>query len=322
LEVELVGGAVIRLDVEELQRVELPVRLAADEGGIRIEASADGDRLYRRRGTGIDRVDGLVQALESEGVRFESSLGERLFPWSELAALFVQPLGDPSREQAPAGDGTPVIVDLHGGTRLMGELRGLDAGLLRLDRARGETLALPTALMLGIAVVHPDYGFLSELEPSDLGPMSPFQILETNEDGVRDAAADELGMVWPPRFDRAQSGRALRAGGREHARGIGVHAPSRLTWKLDGEWSELRTSAALDDEIAGNEGGGTVVFVIVVDGEERFRSPLMTHADGPLPIPPIALVGARELVLEVEIGDDSFALDRADWLRPVLVRKP
>jgi alpha-galactosidase len=106
------------------------------------------------------------------------------------------------------------------------------------------------------------------------------------------------------------------------ARGIGVHAPSRLTWKLDGEWSELRTSAALDDEIAGNEGGGTVVFVIVVDGEERFRSPLMTHADGPLPIPPIALVGARELVLEVEIGDDSFALDRADWLRPVLVRKP
>ena len=333
LEVELADGARIGIDVEELHRVELPARLASDDGGVALEAPEGGDRLYRRRGAGIDRVDGLVHALESEGVRFESALGERVFPWSELAALFVEPLGDegsggePETTSSATSSATAVVVDLHGGTRLAGDLLALDAHNLTLRRGFERDLVLPTPLILEMAAQTSGYRFLSEIEPHDLGPLGPFDLKKSSpasgdDLGSGDDAGDELGMVWPARFDRAQSGGPLRAGGREWARGIGVHAPSRLTWKLHGEYSELRLGAAVDDEVRGREGGATVVFVVEVDGEERYRSPLTVAGDEPIRVPTIDLSGAEELVLAVETGGDSFALDRADWLRPILVQRP
>ena len=59
--------------------------------------------------------------------------------------------------------------------------------------------------------------------PADAGNSSPF--------------GDELGFVWPMRVDRNCRGGLLSVGGVVFDRGLGVHAPSRLTWDVGGEWS-------------------------------------------------------------------------------------
>jgi hypothetical protein len=197
----------------------------------------------------------------------------------------------------------------------------------------GREIEVPSSLVLQIAHEDGKWVSLSELAPRDLGPLSSF--------------GDEFGKLWPPRMDRAQSGGPLRAGGREWARGIGVHACSRITWDLGGEYSSLRIGAAIDDEVRRADRGGSVVFLIRVDetlyytdlsgklasmpltGElacpdERIPQEKVRVArsgEATLEIGPIDLTGAHELVLAVYPGPDSFVLDRADWLRPILLRR-
>jgi alpha-galactosidase len=112
----------------------------------------------------------------------------------------------------------------------------------------------------------------------------------------------------------------LRAGGELFTRGIGVHAPSRLEWSLDGSWSQLSLGVAVDDEVLALPMHGSVVFRVSVDGETRFESGVLSAGSAVVQVPKISLEGAKALVLEVEMAGNLHVGDRADWLRPVLVR--
>jgi len=116
-------------------------------------------------------------------------------------------------------------------------------------------------------------------------------------------------------------GDPLRAGEKTYRRGVGMHAPSALTFALDGERRTLRGAVAIDDSARINGAGarGSVVFRVRKDGALAWESPLVRGGDAPLPLPELELGGAHELVLEVDPAGD-FAGDRADWLRMVLVR--
>ena len=63
------------------------------------------------------------------------------------------------------------------------------------------------------------------------------------------------------------------------------------------------------------------MFRVLVDGETRFESDVMTAGEGPETVKGISLAGATHLVLEVDMADDLHVADRADWLRPVLVSR-
>ncbi len=325
--IEVAPEIVVNVPLDEMRSLVVPARTVV-EGGLERVAPPSGDRLYRRRGGGVDRIDGLVQGLAAEGLDFESDLGARRYPWDEVAALFVEALED---EPRPAAG---FAVDLFGGSRLRGDVLRVGPQSVSMRwGALGREIELPSSLVLEIAREDGRWTSLSELGPSDLGPLSSF--------------GDEFGKVWPPRMDRAQSGGPLRAEGREWARGIGVHACSRITWDLAGGYSSLRLYAAIDDEVRRADRGGSVQFLIRVDdtvyfvdtegklASLKFSGELscpdlpipeakirIAHAgEPPLEIGPIDLTGARELVLAVYPGPDSFVLDRADWLRPILLRR-
>ncbi len=202
----------------------------------------------------------------------------------------------------------PVVVELRGGGRLSGTLLGLDARGCRLAAGGNPEIFLPARLLDEVAVDDGSYRFLSQMPVSDGGPRSPW------------GASDDLGMVYPHRMDRARNGAPLLAGGRRWARGIGVQAPSRLTWALAEGWKELRCLVAIDDQVLdqGNR-RGSVIFRVRVDGELRYESPVVLGGNAPRPTEAIDLRGAKELVLEVDELDDHV-MDRADWLRPILVR--
>ena len=228
---------------------------------------------------------------------------------AEVAALYVEVFEEPTPSRPDAG-GVPVAVDLTDGGRVRGSLVELAETGCRM-RVVGETeILLPLARILEIAVDDGRLRFLSDLAPgTETGRGSPF--------------GDELGMSWPYRIDRAAGGRALVAGGRRWARGIGMHAPSRVAWTLEPQWRRLRGFVAIDDRSLLHEpdARGSVVFRILVGGETVWESPVVRGGDDPLEIPALELGnadGARELVLEVDSVED-FRGDRADWLRLILV---
>ena len=302
LDLELHAGAALALPVDSIASLLFPLRLPTD-GSVDPEAAPEGDRLYLRRGRGLDKLDGLVGGFSAEGVAFEGPFGQRSHPWKEVAALFVEDLGGAPRD-APA---VPVVVDLPDGGRLSGGLVTMDADGVRLDRG-GSRVTLPASIVREVAVDDGSFVFLSQLPVAGPGPVTLF------------GGDDDLGMVYPHRVDRSCMNGPLASGGRSWSRGIGVHAPSRLTWRLESGWSALRGLVALDDSVLRNEFHGSVVFRVHVDGEVRWESPLLTGGDAPLAMPPIELSGARELVLEVDPASDAFVSDRANWLRPILVR--
>lgn len=306
LRIELLGGVRLPLEVELIRSIVLPEHLS-DRLLAPLDAPPEGDRLYRRTEADLDAVDGTLEAFSEDGVRFESiEVGLKTFPWSDLAALFIEFLGDEGGGQAEAL--VPVVVDLADRSRLRGVLRRMGATHCELA-VGGHELALPWNVVTEVTVADGRYQFLSDFRPvSEEGRGVPF--------------GDDLGMSWPHRMDaNAFDGGALRSNGKIWRRGIGMHAPSRLSFVLDGRPGELEGLCAIDDEALKNpqRARGAVIFRLHLDGEVAWESGIVRGGDEPVALPRLKLEGKKQLVLEADSAG-SHAGDRANWLRMVLVR--
>lgn len=304
LHLELIGGVELPIDITQIEEILLPANLP--QGQLEpMEAPAEGDRLYRRTGSRLDRIDGTVDSFEAEGIRFDSVLGAKTLPWDEVAALYVEVLGD--SDPTPTPGRTPVVCDLIDGSRVRGELIRIDSTTCRM-RVAGAELALELAHVVEIVVDDGALLFLSEVTA-----------LREEEQGV--PFGDELGMVWPHRVDRNTTGGALRTGGRVWRRGIGMHAPTRVLWSLDGEYRRLRGHVGIDDSALFNpeDSRGSVIFRVLLDGKQVWESSVVRGGDGAIVIPEIQLGRAKELTLEADMAGD-FRGDRANWLRMMMIR--
>jgi hypothetical protein len=313
LSVRLCGDVVLPVDVGALRSVVFEGRIPEGRTDP-VEAPSELDRLYLRVGGALDVLGGTLQEFTPDGVRFESRrVGSRLVPWSEVAALFVEVLGDP--EGDTAAPGAPVVVDLADGSRLHGRMQRLSTAGLDLLVGGATAIRLPLDVLAEIVPADGSVAFLSDREPErTTGLGNPFP-----RNGA-DGADGALGMTWPPRPDRAATGGPLRAGGRVWRRGLGVQAPTALTYVLEPGWRELRGSVAIDDGVLREPADGSVVFRILLDGDVAWTSPTMSAGDPPLAFPPVALAGKGTLTLEADMDADLNQGDRADWLRMMLVR--
>jgi hypothetical protein len=61
---------------------------------------------------------------------------------------------------------------------------------------------------------------------------------------------------------------------------------------------------------------------VLVDGETRWSSGTVRGGEPPLDLPAVDLSDAQELELVVDMAEDHYVADRADWLRLLLVRAP
>ncbi|MCL2104905.1 MAG: NPCBM/NEW2 domain-containing protein [Kiritimatiellaeota bacterium] len=132
-----------------------------------------------------------------------------------------------------------------------------------------------------------------------------------------DVAYESAAVGWgsPQRNQVLTGGRGplLEVGGRFFASGLYAHAPASYTYRLDGKWKTFATKYGLQD---GN--GGTVVFVIMGDGKELFRSETVRSGAAKEQTVPVA--GVRQLELIVEDGGDGNGGDWGVWLEPRLTR--
>ena len=122
-----------------------------------------------------------------------------------------------------------------------------------------------------------------------------------------------------PRVDEAVGGGSLRVGGTVHARGLGVHAPSRLAFDLE-PGGLLRGAVGIDDSVLDLPAEGSVVFRLHWNGAAVWESATLSSGDAPVGLPALDLSAGGRLELEADPTDDSIPGDRANWLDLRVVR--
>jgi len=118
-------------------------------------------------------------------------------------------------------------------------------------------------------------------------------------------------VAFPPQMDRDYRGQRIKFGGRDYARGIGVHAYCRLTYALDGTkggFKVFRTQYALDEDAH----KGKVTVRILLD--DKVVHEVRDFPPGKLsPVVVLDLGDARTLTLEAHPGGDAATDDRTRW---------
>jgi len=123
----------------------------------------------------------------------------------------------------------------------------------------------------------------------------------------------EVGWMKPAYDHLPRRQAVIESAGRLYESGIYAHAPARHRYELGGKWGRLRGACGLP-----TQSGGSVVFAIVADGREVFRSPKLVP--GKTASYDVDLTGVRELVLLTEDGGDGKTNDWGLWLAPELSR--
>ena len=138
---------------------------------------------------------------------------------------------------------------------------------------------------------------------------------DVKEVSLCDLRPERAKVGWrTPAYDYSPEDLLVYRGSRIERRFIYAHAPSSYSWLLDGRWKRFSATCAL-----GNGYDGSVVFVVKVDGVERWRSGLI-QGDAQKRCD-LDIKGARSLELLVEDGGDNYNRDHGFWFSPVLTRE-
>lgn len=256
--------------------------------------------LFQKAALGFDRLVGSVHQFGEGGVRFQpdGQKEPRWYPARDIAGLRLRG-AEPSKLDADAE------VLTRSGDRLRVRLTGWQNGklLLKLEDGRDWPLALKDlgcVQMLGGGAV-----FVSDLTPREVKEASP-----------------DSDVLLPWRRDRSVTGSALAAGGFAHARGLGVHSQSRLSFEVPVGAAAFCTRVALDDSALALPVRGAVEVRVMAGTATLFEAKDLVagappRATGLLPVKPGQL-----LTLEVDYGKGRDLGDRVDWLMPVFLPAP
>src|SRR5207249_4931649 len=115
------------------------------------------------------------------------------------------------------------------------------------------------------------------------------------------------------------SGRPLRLGGETFDKGLGMHAPSSVTYALDGKYRWFEATVGVDAR-AGKIGRARVS--VLLDGKEQ-PACAQKEVRAARPVHPlrIDLGQARTLTLRVDVGEFSDAQAHVDWANARLIRR-
>lgn len=104
----------------------------------------------------------------------------------------------------------------------------------------------------------------------------------------------------------------LTIGDRQFASGLGTHATSHLRMASPQAMARFSAWVGVDANERTRGGAGSVVFVLVADGVEVYRSAVMRGGEAAVAVE-VDLGGAQVLDLHVEDGGDGPTCDHADW---------
>jgi len=105
-----------------------------------------------------------------------------------------------------------------------------------------------------------------------------------------------------------------RKAGKTYEKFIVAHAPSRLVYRLPENATRLTAAVGLTDSSGGH---GSVVFKVLGDGRELFRSETISGRSELVTVD-VGLKGVRKLELIVDDAGNGKSLDHSAWFEPKL----
>jgi RHS repeat-associated protein len=96
----------------------------------------------------------------------------------------------------------------------------------------------------------------------------------------------------------------------EYAKGLGSHAYSNISVKLNGDYDVFSSVIGIDDEVASSPQPGNSTFVVLLDGEEVYNSDVMTP--GMAKEVYVDVKGKRTMQLVTQLNGD-YMNDHTDW---------
>jgi alpha-glucosidase len=107
----------------------------------------------------------------------------------------------------------------------------------------------------------------------------------------------------------AGDGGPLTLDGVVYPKGLGVHAPSTVSYNLGAKCTRFRATVGVDDEIPDY---GSIIFTVLVDGQPKQVSPTMDGLSPSVTLD-VDVTGATYLDLQVSAGASSLSGDHGDW---------
>ena len=117
---------------------------------------------------------------------------------------------------------------------------------------------------------------------------------------------------------KSVDGNPLKVGGKTYAHGVGAHANSSATFRLDGKAISFEAKVGLDAEVP--DGKGSVEFRVLADGVRVYSSGHISKKDTVKEVK-VDLAGVRQVELVIDEAFDSVAYDHADWVDALFTMK-
>jgi hypothetical protein len=205
---------------------------------------------------------------------------------------------DPAVAKYPRPEDAFVEIALKDGTRLGVQGATLQDHLVAVRTRFGRTIRFPLGELSRIHVRGPGIVYLTERQP------------------IRAKYIPYVGPTREFRSDRSVRGGTFRLAGQSFDRGIGTQSRTILAYEIKPGDRRFQALVGVDDR-AGPL--GSVVFRVLTDSAERFKSPPLTENDAPRAVD-VDLKGAKHLILITEYGDRGDVRDLADWVEARIIR--
>jgi len=205
---------------------------------------------------------------------------------------------DPTLVNYPRPGSDFMEMTLADGTRLGVEGARIEEGSVQATTRFGQSIRFPLSDLVRVHARSRSVVYLSARAPAQVRYIS------------------YVGPTREYRVDRTVDGHLLQLAGQTYDRGIGTQGRTLMAYTI--EPGDRRFQALVGvDERAGPL--GSVVFRVLVDGVERFKTPALTDRDAPRSID-VDLSGGKFLILVTEFGDRGNVRDLADWVEARLIR--
>jgi hypothetical protein len=241
-----------------------------------------------------DRLTGSFLGLDDQQVKIQVDGKPVELEKSGVVAI----LFDPGLVNYPRPKKDFTEVTLADGTRLGVTGARLNDGNVLATTRFGQSIRFPVSELVRFGARTASVVYLSERKPAGVQYVS------------------YVGPAREMRVDRTVDGHLFQLAGQTYDRGIGTQSRTLLAYRL--EPNDRRFQALVGvDERAGPL--GSVVFRVIVDGDQRLQTPPMTDRDPPKAID-VDVSGARHLILITEFGERGDVRDLADWVEARLIR--
>ena len=112
----------------------------------------------------------------------------------------------------------------------------------------------------------------------------------------------------------AGDGVTISINGQTFSKGLGVHAPSEITYTVNGDYASFQSYVGIDDEVA-DCSSASMQFEVYADGQLMAQSPVMRPNEAPFLLE-ADITGAKEVTLVATVGGDNESCDHGDWANP------